>query len=146
MYQRHNQTGLWHFCSDEVPVKPQILSNIKFAFERLGPILKANNHAVVCTHCLVITESNDAYDFILQTATFWVPSLKAKTLVIRTDDLASPDILGKHLSALQLSGLCNFHIRDINLREHVKKHPFCDKILKDFRFILQEARVSIEPV
>ena len=90
----------------------------------------------MCTYCLVITESNDAYDVMLQTATSWVPSLKAKTLAICTDGLASPDILGKHLSALQLrGGLCNFHIRDINLREHVKKHPFCDQILKDFRFI-----------
>ena len=102
-------------------------------------VVDEENHTVMCTHCLVITASNDAYDVMLQTATFWVPSLKAKTLVIHTDDLASPDILGKHLSALQLSGLCNFHIRDINLREHVKKHPFCDQILKDFRFMLQEA-------
>ena len=68
--------------------------------------------------------------------------MKKQTVVIRTDELASPDILGKHLPALELAGLCNYHLREINLREHVRKNPHCEHILKDFRFILQEARVS----
>jgi hypothetical protein len=92
------------------------ISSLRWPYGTIS-VADEENHTVVCSHCLVITESNDAYDVMLQTATFWVPSLNAKPLAIRTDDLASPDILGKHLSALQLSGLCNFHSRDINLRE-----------------------------
>jgi hypothetical protein len=50
--------------------------------------------------------------------------------------------LEKHVPALQLAGLCNFHIRKINFREQVKNHPFCEEILQTFRSWLQEARVS----
>ena len=64
------------------------------------------------------------------------------TKVIRTDNLASSSYLEKHLLALHLGGLCNFHIRKINFREQVKNHPFCEEILQTFRSWLQKAQVS----
>ena len=74
-------------------------------------VVDEENQSIVCTHAVLITESNDAYNTMLETVATWVPKLKEITRVTRTDDLVSPDVLHLHLPSLQLPGLCNLHIR-----------------------------------
>ena len=117
------------------------MSSLWWPYRTLS-VVGEEHYSVVCVHCMVISECNEAYEMMLETCVSWVPVMQQLTKVIRTDDLANPASLSLHLPALHLAGLCNFHIREINFREHVKHHPFCEQILCTFRSWLQEDRVS----
>ena len=78
-------------------------------------VVDEENHSVVCAHSLFVTESSDAYECVLRVLTKWLPIMKSRTLVTRTDDLVSPQTLFTHLSALKLAGLCNWHLREKTL-------------------------------
>ena len=122
--------------------KPVVyMSKLRWPYGTLS-VVDEENHSVVCVHCMVISECSEAFEMIMMLET----SDAQLTKVIRKDDLASPASLqlSLHLPALLLAGLCNFHIREINFREHVKHHPFCEQILCTFRSWLQEARVSTQ--
>ena len=107
-------------------------------------IVDEENHSVACVHCIIITESNDAYKCMLDTTVMWVPFLKTKTLVTRTDELVNPDVLRTCFPSLVLPGLCNYHMLEINLKDKLLStyYPNIDEVMKFFRFKLQEARVS----
>ena len=49
------------------------ISSLRWPYGAISAV-DEENHAVVCSHCLLITESNEAYDVMLETATLWVPS------------------------------------------------------------------------
>ena len=48
------------------------ISSLRWCYGEISAVDEEND-AVVCSHCLLITESNEAYDVMLETATSWVP-------------------------------------------------------------------------
>ena len=122
--------------------KASAISALRWPYGTVS-VVDEENHSVVCAHSLFVTESSDAYECVLRVLTKWLPIMKSRTLVTRTDDLVSPQTLFTHLSALKLAGLCNWHLREKNFREKIRKHPHVEEILNDFQTNLQEKRVSI---
>ena len=103
-------------------------------------IVDEENHSVACVHCIIITESNDVYKCMLDTTVMWVPFLKTKTLVTRTDELVNPDVLRTCFPSLVLPGLCNYHMLEINLKDKLLSTYYLklsiDEVMKFFRFKL----------
>ena len=65
------------------------MSSLRWPYGTLS-VVDEENHSVVCVHCIVISECNEAYEMVLEKCVSWVPVMQQLTKVIRTDDLASP--------------------------------------------------------
>ena len=88
------------------------------------------------------TESNESYKFALNSITSIEPALQKLTRVVFSDRLASESVFFDCLESLQISCLCNWHLRVQNLGEKVNFHPNKVEILDDFQSKIQNALVS----
>ena len=105
-------------------------------------VIDEENHLYVIAFCLCVQESNEAYKWILDSVKSIVPSFQHIVKVTMSDRLVSDDVLFEAL-CLQLAGLCNWHLRDRNLAEWVRNHPFKRQILKDFQYLVQEPDITV---
>ena len=64
--------------------------------------------------------NNEAYAWILQSIKSIVPCVQHVVKVTMSDRLVSEEVLMNELCFI-LAGLCNWHLRDRNLAERVKK-------------------------
>ena len=96
-------------------------------------VVDEENKLYIVAFCLCIQESNEAYDWIIETFKSVVPSFQHIVKVTMSDRLvADHDKILLHALCLQLAGMCSWHMRERNLATWVNKHPRKNRFFNTF--------------